>query len=214
MLLHFFYRHLHVYPSHKVERAAGAASKNNCGGSPPNRIPSKNFSNTRNGYRRQLFNDPRLTDKFESYCSESLGYFVEYAALIKYALLHLKVYLLSCFRTHVLTNPGGHAAADKEVFKHTLLGSVRFVVLVLRGQRDHDHHHDADSDGGEAQEEAAPHIADTGGIVGLRIVVGVIRRSNGKPLGRSGFVGFGQICRELQKNPGGVAVQCLRGLFR
>ena len=128
--------------------------KNNCGGSPPNRIPSKNFSNTRNGYRRQLFNDPRLTDKFESYCSESLGYFVEYAALIKYALLHLKVYLLSCFRTHVLTNPGGHAAADKEVFKHTLLGSVRFVVLVLRGQRDHDHHHDADSDGGEAQEEA------------------------------------------------------------
>jgi hypothetical protein len=27
MLLHFFYRHLHVYPSHKVERAAGAASK-------------------------------------------------------------------------------------------------------------------------------------------------------------------------------------------
>lgn len=23
----FFYRHLHVYPSHKVERAAGAASK-------------------------------------------------------------------------------------------------------------------------------------------------------------------------------------------
>ena len=75
--------------------------KNNCGGSPPNRIPSKNFSNTRNGYRRQLFNDPRLTDKFESYCSESLGYFVEYAALIKYALLHLKVYLLSCFRTPV-----------------------------------------------------------------------------------------------------------------
>ena len=51
-------------------------------------------------------------------------------------------------------------------------------------------------------------------LVGLRIVVGVIRRSNGKPLGRSGFVGFGQICRELQKNPGGVAVQCLRGLFR
>ena len=31
-------------------------------------------------------------------------------------------------------------------------------------------------------------------LVGLRIVVGVIRRSNGKPLQANGFVGFGQIC--------------------
>lgn len=30
-------------------------------------------------------------------------------------------------------------------------------------------------------------------LVGLRIVVGVIKRSNMKPLWPSGFVGFGQI---------------------
>ena len=51
-------------------------------------------------------------------------------------------------------------------------------------------------------------------LVGLRIVVGVIRRPNGKPLWPSGFVGFGQIYGELQKIPGGVAVQCLRGFLR
>ena len=44
--------------------------------------------------------------------------------------------------------------------------------------------------------------------------VGVIRRSNGKPLQANSFVGFGQICRELQKIPGGIAVQCLRGFLR
>ncbi len=42
--------------------------------------------------------------------------------------------------------------------------------------------------------------------------VGVIRRSNGKSLQANGFVSFGQICEELQKVPGGIAVQCLRGL--
>ena len=51
-------------------------------------------------------------------------------------------------------------------------------------------------------------------FVGLRIVVGVIRRSKGKPLGPSGFVGFWQIFRELQKIPGGIAAQCLRGFLR
>ena len=51
-------------------------------------------------------------------------------------------------------------------------------------------------------------------LVGLRIVVGVIRRSNGKPLGPSGFVGFGQICRELQKIPGGIAPQRLRDFLQ
>ena len=44
--------------------------------------------------------------------------------------------------------------------------------------------------------------------------VGVIRRPNEKALRPSGLVGFGQICGELQKNPGGIAVQCLRGFFR
>lgn len=36
----------------------------------------------------------------------------------------------------------------------------------------------------------------TDSSVGLRLLVGVIRRSNGKPLGPSGFVGFGQIYRK------------------
>jgi len=51
-------------------------------------------------------------------------------------------------------------------------------------------------------------------FVGLRIVVGVIRRSNGKPLGANNFVGFRQIFMELQKIPGGIAPQRLREFFR
>ena len=44
--------------------------------------------------------------------------------------------------------------------------------------------------------------------------VGVIRRSTGKLLGANGFVGFRQIFMELQKTPGGIAVQRLRGFLR
>ena len=33
-------------------------------------------------------------------------------------------------------------------------------------------------------------------------------------VGANGFVGFGQICKVLQKIPGGIASQCLRGFFR
>ena len=51
-------------------------------------------------------------------------------------------------------------------------------------------------------------------LVGRRTMVGVNRRPKEKPLGPSGFVGFGQICGELQENPGGIAAQCLRGFFR
>ena len=51
-------------------------------------------------------------------------------------------------------------------------------------------------------------------FAGLRIVVGVIRRSNVKTLGPNAFVGFRQIFMELQENPGGTALQCLRGFLR
>ena len=51
-------------------------------------------------------------------------------------------------------------------------------------------------------------------LVGLRIVVGVIRRSNVKTLGPNAFVGFRQIFMELQKIPGGIAPQRLREFFR
>ena len=44
--------------------------------------------------------------------------------------------------------------------------------------------------------------------------VGVIRRSTGKALGPSGFVGFGQIYGKLPKIPGGVAAQSLREFLR
>ena len=62
---------------------------------------------------------------------------------------------------------------------------------------------------GSLGEEGAVKIA-----VDQACEVGVIRRSNGKPLGPSGFMGFVQICGELQENPGAIAVQCLRGFLR